>query len=150
MHRAEHPGKGHGIQERVYQQREDSAVNSGTATRVHQRRGYKDVPTDSEQSLMSTRAQQTMSITVETDQSLFQSYSTGEDHDATFAQGHGASNKGKRRETRSLDDVRELDDARQSKVLQGRTLEEARQGRLPQFPQLDHRADSEATLMDDA
>ena len=68
---------------RVYQQREDSAVHSGTATRVHHRSGYKDVPTDSEQSLMSTRAQQTMSITVETDQSLFQSYSTGEDHDAT-------------------------------------------------------------------
>ena len=134
----------------VYQQREDSAVNSGTATRVHHRSGYKDVPTDSEQSLMSTRAQQTMSITVETDQSLFQSYSTGEDHDATFAEGHGASNKGKRCEKRSLDDVHELDDARQSKVLQGRTLEEARQGRLPQFPQLEHRADSESTVRDNA
>ena len=108
------------------------------------------MPTDSEQSLISTIAQQTMSITVETDQSLFQSYSTGEDRDATFTEGHGASNKGKRRENRSLDDVRELDDARQSKVLQGRTLEEARQGRLPQFRQLEHRADSEATVRDDA
>ena len=162
LHRAEHPAKCHGIQERVYQQREDSAVNSGTATCVHHRSGYKDVPTDSEQNLMSTVAQQTMSTTVETDQSSFQpcsrggdqssfqSYSTGEDHDATFAEGHGASNKGKRRENRSLDDVRELDDARQSKVLQGRTLDYARQGRLPQFPQLEHRADSEATVRDDA
>ena len=35
------------------------------------------------------------------------------------------SNKGKRRENRSLDDVCELDDARQSMVLQGRTLEGA-------------------------
>ena len=104
------------------------------------------MPTDSEQSL----TEQTMSITVETDQSLFQLYLTGEDHDATFAEGHGASNKGKRRENRSLDDVRELDDARQSKVLQGRTLEEARQERMPQFPQLEDRADSEATVRDDA
>ena len=103
---------------------------------------------------MSTIAQQTMSITVETDQSSFQpcsrggdqssfqSYSTGEDHDATFAEGHGASNKGKRRENRSFDNVRELDNAGQSKGSQGRTLEQARQGRLPQFPQLEHREDS--------
>ena len=81
------------------------------------------MPTDSEQSLMSTVAQQTMSTTVDADQfsvqpcsrggdqSSFQSYSTGEDHAATLAEGHGDSNKGRRRENRSLDDVRELDDA---------------------------------------
>ena len=36
------------------------------------------------------------------------------------------------------------------KVLQGRTLEEARRGKLSQLPQLVQRADSEATLRDDA
>ena len=51
------------------------------------------------------------------DQSSFQSYSTGEGHDATFAKRHGALAK-ERRENRSLDgrNVRALDDARQSKV----------------------------------
>ena len=86
---------------------------------------------NSEQTLMSTVAQQTKSITVEADQSScqpcsrggdqfsFQSYSTGEGHDAILAKWHGAQAKERRRENRSLDgrNVRELDDARQSKVL---------------------------------
>ena len=64
-----------------------------------------EVSGNSEQTLMSTVALQTMSITVEADQSSFQpcsrggdqssfqSYSTGEGHDAIFAKRHGAQAK---------------------------------------------------------
>ena len=75
------------------------------STRVHHRSGYKNVSSNSEQTLMSTVAQQTMSITVEADQSpiqpcspggdqsSFQSFSTGEGHYAIFVKRHGAQVK---------------------------------------------------------
>ena len=107
--------------------------------------GYKDVSTDSEKT--SIVAQQAVSIIEAWRRTHTKNAFERFDDLCRTAR---RSNKGKRRENRSLDDVRELDDARQSKVLQGCTLEEAGQGRLPQFPQLGHRADSEATLRDDA
>ena len=55
--------------------------------------GCKNVSGNSEQTLMSTVAQQTTPITVEADQSSFQPYSTGEGHDAIFAERHGAQPK---------------------------------------------------------
>ena len=107
----------------------------------------QDVSTDREKILMSTVTQHTVSIIEACGGERPQKTTLKFDDFCRMAR---RSNKGKRRENRSLDDVRELDDARQSKILQGRTLEEARQGRLLSFPQFEHRADSEAALRDDA